>query len=113
MEAMAKGEAVEIKGFGGEWETLYIPSLSSVSEYRVKQKTIRIGDFDAPEPVRESLGVGDVYFMANIVATQLYQAASWDDNNFDNQLLKRGLVHLTAEAATLHAEALISLSAAK
>ncbi|MDC9591992.1 hypothetical protein PSI23_22685, partial [Xenorhabdus sp. XENO-10] len=35
-------------------------------EYRIKPRTIRIGDMDIPEPVREPLEEGTVYFLPRV-----------------------------------------------
>jgi hypothetical protein len=36
---------------------------------------------------------------------------SWNNDESDNQRMKRGLIHLTPEAAALHGKALASLTA--
>lgn len=81
-------------------------------EYRRKPKTIRIGEFDVPEPLREAPAAGTEYFVATLssedVATPL-----WESDHHDLRWLKWGLVHLTREAAELHARALISLTEQK
>ena len=94
----------------GLWHTLTTnPSWVTRIEYRRKPRTIRIGKYDVPEPVREPLENGKYYF-----------AVSWDKNgacelrwsgdSVDTRLLKQGRIHLTKEAAELHTKALLSFT---
>ncbi|MDE1488952.1 hypothetical protein KKI90_22265 [Xenorhabdus bovienii] len=84
------------------------------SEYRLKPRTIKIGEYDVPEPVREPLEEYDEYFYVNTGAIYHEGGASfsrWMGNDVDNYRLSAGLIHLDHESAELHAKALISLTA--
>ena len=81
--------------------------------YRLKPaRTIRIGKYDVPEPVREPLECGQVYFIPDLVELRFVQEFSWQGNVSDKLFLRRGLIHLTKEATVIHAEALLSLTKA-
>ncbi|PHM37147.1 hypothetical protein [Xenorhabdus innexi] len=101
-------------GWGG-WrdlggETAFYDNINA--EYRLKPRTIRIGEYDVPEPVREALKKGQAYYFPNIEGSDedsLYWKAFWTESTIDNTRLKNRLIHLTQEAAELHAKALIAL----
>lgn len=80
--------------------------------YRRKPLTIRIGGFDVPEPLRVAPVVGTRYFVPEIESRfeKLSGFSNWDGDELDQRWLARGLVHLTEEAAALHAKALLSFS---
>ena len=75
-------------------------------------KTIRIGEYDVPEPVREPLEKDTEYWIANFSLAELADSFKWYSDKFDNRVLKNGLIHLTKEAAVIHAKALLSLTKA-
>lgn len=96
-----------------EWDKLTgSPAWEECTKYRRKPRTIRIGEIDIPEPVREPLRNGEEYFIPAIDCGDAYvNKSTWDNDSMDNRLLKQGLVHLTEEAALAHAKALIALTA--
>ena len=75
-------------------------------------KTIRIGEYDVPEPVREPLEKDTEYWIAHFSLEVLANRFKWYSDKFDNLVLKNGLIHLTKEAAVIHAKALVSLTKA-
>lgn len=79
-------------------------------QWRIKPKTIRIGEIDVPEPVRAAPEVGCKYFYVALSAPECYYSTSWSSDKSDNRLLSLGLIHLTREAVELHAKALILVS---
>ena len=81
--------------------------------YRIRPRTIRIGEIDVPEPVRECPPLGVKYYYPTINYSQTYDAFTWQGDGFDKRLLERGLIHLTREAAEQHAKALIIVSGGK
>ncbi|MDE9467537.1 hypothetical protein [Xenorhabdus bovienii] len=82
------------------------------SEYRLKPRTIRIGNIDVPEPVREELKHGTVYYYPNLYnMDRSYSHNFYEGMDFDKSMLQRGLIHLDHESAIIHAHALISLTA--
>lgn len=101
VQALIDCDWYDIKGREPEW---------TADEYRIKPKTIRIGEIDVPEPVRVALKRGDIYFVSQLTPTRISEEFSWADDPTDKRLLSRGLIHLTREAAELHAKALILVS---
>ena len=98
------------------WEAIYAPiPFYDNMEYRLKPeppKTIRIGEYDVPEPVREPLEDDKEYWGVDPMAEELAWKYKWSNALFCNLMLRRGLIHLTKEAAVIHAKALLSLTKA-
>ena len=75
-----------------------------------KPKThIVINGFDVPEPEREPLPNDTTYYVPDLYNGGAW-GYEWDNGEVDHRLLNSGLIHLTKEAATAHAKALISLT---
>ena len=112
--AWANGEEIEVKGFifGKEtWTRIENPLWHPESEYRVKPKTIKIGNVEVPKPVQESeLKVGEFYFLA----TWGKQVRQIENNSLYNSTLVQaarcGFLHRTAEGAEMYIDALIKLN---
>ncbi|MDC9591431.1 hypothetical protein PSI23_19630 [Xenorhabdus sp. XENO-10] len=87
------------------------------TKYRLKPRTIKIGDMDISEPVREPLEEGTVYFLPRVYSIfgnyDYSLEERWTDCDTDIHSLERGLIHLDRESAELHAKALISLTQKK
>ncbi|MDC9582772.1 hypothetical protein PSI15_14560 [Xenorhabdus sp. PR6a] len=80
-------------------------------EYKFREKVIIIGNIDVPEPEREQLGHGKVYYYPILgFDSLLYECSEWYGLPYDEIRLKRGLIHLDRESAELHAKALIALT---
>lgn len=96
-----------------KWDELkHSPSWNKGTKYRRKPRTIRIGEIDIPEPVREPLRNGEKYFVPAIDCGDAYvDKSTWYNDSTDKRLLKQGFVHITNEAALAHAKALIALTA--
>ncbi len=103
------------------WEYIYMyndgwqpckdnPSWSHKLEYRRKVKTIRIGEYDVPEPLRVRPNVGETYHFVSFKRDSNVHSYSWQGDSIDDEILSKGIIHLTHEAAELHAKALISLT---
>ena len=93
------------------WTSLHFhPEWHSTSKYRRKSKIIDINGFEVPEPLRETLTKGTEYFCVNLLHTNLINVRSWNDYDIDYEYLAKGLIHLTKEAAELHAKALLSFT---
>ena len=97
------------------WEAIHLPvCFYSHMEYRLKPepKTIRIGEYDVPEPVREPLENGTTCWYPKLSNIDLIDGYIWCNDDTDVRMLSNGLIHLTEEAAKAHAEALLSLTKA-
>lgn len=103
------------------WEYIYMyndgwqplkdnPSWSHKLEYRRKIKTIRIGEYDVPEPLRVAPKIGTYFYFPSLGSEKQYDEINYDGCSYDKRILSSGMMHLTREAAELHAKALISLT---
>ena len=114
VQAAAKGHEVEFWDSECDvWRTKDVSSLSISMRYRIKPKTIKIGEYDVPEPCREALEYGERYWVVGIMADSPLQSWSWSGDSLATMWLERGLLHRTKEAAELHTKVLISLTATK
>lgn len=99
----------------GIWDDLGCnPAWCTNTQYRRKPKTIKIGEFDVPAPETERPVEGTIYYYPSLTTGADYASSRWTsrwvNDGFDQRLLKRGLVHLTKEAATAHTKALLSIT---
>lgn len=77
----------------------------------MQPKTIRIGEFDVPEPLRECPKDGVSVFVVFLSGEPECVELTWIGASSQNMLkLHRGLLHKTRDDAVLHARALISLT---
>ncbi len=112
MAAAGRGELVQVQGRDDAWlDRVREDGFCYGLKYRVKPRTIRIGEYDVPEPMREAPDVGSRVFLFNMVGDT--KATMWDGDDVDKRMLNSGICHSTQEAAELHAKALISLTAKK
>jgi len=90
------------------------PAFNAHKEYRFKPRTIRIGDYDVPEPMpmRASPKIGSRYFSVEGLDEGVWNR-EWTDDYLDNLRLARGTIHETRENAELMLKALISLTQKK
>lgn len=117
LRAIADGKQIQSK-LEGEWvDRSYPMALQDISlnridrdSIRVKPKTIRIGEFDVPEPLRVAPEIGTEYWVMDLREAF---GSFWEDHALDFDRLSQGRIHLSEESAELHAKALISLAAQK
>lgn len=84
--------------------------FDSGMEYRRKPETIDINGYKVPKPMRVAPKRGTTYYVASLELEDLVTRYRWDDYSEEKYLLAAGLCHLTKEAATKHAEALLSFT---
>ena len=113
MAAVGRGEVVQVFCAGKWIDKEAWTTFQNGLEYRIKPRTIRIGEYDVPEPMREAPEVGSVYFISDPTRERFVCAYMWKDDAVDARYLSRNITHSTQEAAELHAKALISLTATK
>lgn len=81
-------------------------------EYRRAPRTIKIGDREVPEPLREAPLIGTIVYLPRLDPfPRLPDSFKWSGSPEHCKVLARGILHLTRDAAIAHAEALIALSA--
>ena len=81
-------------------------------DYRRKPRVIIINGIEVPEPMREKPENGTRYFYPCIPNGFCGEVGErrWDDDSDDQNMLSSGVIHLTREAAGLHAKALLSFT---
>ena len=82
------------------------------AQYRRKQKTIPINGFEVPEPCRDPLEIGEIYYSYSLYVDGA-APYTWGNSYQDKSLLAYGLIHKTKEAADIHAKALTSFTVRK
>ena len=116
METETPWERWECRSIFESWVFLIDhPEWREDAEYRRKPRTIRIGDYDVPEPCRKLPCDGNTIVhivefdpYGNIPRKTAIQHAS---EAWIKACLDAGLIHLTREAAEIHARALLSFTA--
>lgn len=104
-------DIIQVKSYDGtEWiDVCANPNFAS-GEYRIKPRTININGFEVPEPALDPLERGKKFFKIDLERDELCDEYIWHGDHFDNHWLSLGVVHLTREAAQLHAKALLSFT---
>lgn len=100
-----------------EYRTLLVDVTAGLateySFYRIKPKTIRIGAFDVPEPLRVAPKQGTHYWVSDISTAdddELFD--TWNGLQSEILMLERGLIHSNEEGAEAMRNALLSLTKA-
>lgn len=117
LEAIARGDDVEMSSdlypaWVGVSPTVVLQRIEgkiATDRLRIKPKTIRIGEFDVPEPMRVAPEIGGAYW-ACLVQSGEVQAYKWLNDSTDKNLLKNGFIQATKEGAELQLKALLSLT---
>ena len=81
-----------------------------IKEYTPPANTININGYDVPQPVREPLDNGDMYYAASPTTHGTPIRAEWRHDEFDKNALKNGLIHLSKKAVKKHNKALKSFT---
>lgn len=91
--------------FQGKWVDMEITPTFQDAAIRVKPKTINIGGYEVPEPLRKSLPKGGTYW-----EVALYAPDSPRGYTSAGDIQQLWLCHATKEAAITHGHALASLT---
>ncbi|EBN0073232.1 hypothetical protein ZZ27_24995 [Salmonella enterica subsp. enterica serovar Virchow] len=91
-----------------KWNPMSDVFFQTHREYRLKPRFIDINGHQVPEPVREPLKIGRVYWLARIHGA--VDSFEWEGDHACRAWLERGLIHLTKEAADIHIAALLSFT---
>ena len=110
MEAAGRGEFVQVQGRDGAWlDRVREDGFCYGLKYRIKQRTIRIGEHDVPEPMREAPEVGSVFYVVNTADKQPLEM-TWYGEEYDFYILSAGMIHANKRDAAHHMLALRSIS---
>ena len=122
IQAAASGEVVQVSfDNGGDWDCMdRFPMSDPVIsfdfddyDYRIKPRTIMIGDIEVPEPMLVAPKKGDYYYLVSLLDEDVAAVQAYDEMHCEEMWLRRGLCHHTKEAAITHARALIALTSKK
>ena len=115
VQALEFGERVQML-VGDEWRNLN-PALITLEQlirsdtkYRRAPENITVGGVSFPKAESREPKFGSIYFLPIMDNHPFFMKQTWNDSDVDNVFLKRGVVHLTRDAAIQHAKALIKLS---
>ncbi|TDB41251.1 hypothetical protein [Photorhabdus khanii] len=94
------------------WESLAShPAWIVNVEYRRKPEMIAIGKVSFPKPINEAPPVNTLCYVVAIHSDMNILNNNWHNNSVVlNTYLKRGLIHLTEDAAQQHLDALIKIN---
>ena len=84
----------------------HAPSWIEDYEYRREPETITVNGVEVPEPCREPLERGDVYWEVSLIRCRPFRER-WHGIPLEREQLSLGLIHLTKEAAQAHIDALL------
>tara|TARA_R110000822_G_C15082049_1_gene469759 strand:+ start:214 stop:630 length:417 start_codon:yes stop_codon:yes gene_type:complete len=97
---------------GSLWQSLYgHPNWLDAFQYRripTPPATLFINGIEVPEPVREPLNDGERYFVTDL---RRCYGSEWDNDEYDSQRLRAGIIHITGSSAEIHRKALLSCTA--
>lgn len=88
------------------------PFFSDEFEYRLKPRTIMIGDMEVPAPETEVPARGTKYYTPHITTgyKEAHGTSIWGGTPLDESRLEHGLVHLSWQNAGAHTKALIEIT---
>lgn len=109
----ANGEIIQISYDGKTWADKTELAFDSSYKYRIKPRTIKIGDFDVPEPMRVAPDSGCEYFVVEALSDVPAASQVWNGMDCEKRWLSMGLCHKSKESAIAHAKALIALTSVK
>ena len=105
----ADGGSLEVMNFMDDgWVTAnWIPNLSSNrEEWRIKPRTIRIGDVEIEAPETEAPENGTPYYLPSPNGAEvLYTPGTWRGDWYQLTALRHRRIHLAKENAIAHAKA--------
>lgn len=116
------GKVEYYKDASGEWVESKDPMVSvrtlntnCPSIYRISQKrqtfqiVVRGEAFDVPEPESKPLQLRAMYWVSCPTISVYAFESLWFGSTLDHERLKKGVVHLTKEAAACHGKAMIGM----
>ena len=118
LRAIADGEEIELF-FMDRWQVATPDqALAGIASgdfplLRIKPKVININGHEVPAPYRGEMKRGQEYFVVSLSSSVGRSTFMWHGDNYDHIAMKHGLVHLTEDAAEIHAKALLSFTEVK
>jgi hypothetical protein len=123
LRAIADGLDIQFRWMNGDYGDVRAEDvLKAIGEgkaarpedFRVKPPTIKINGYSVPAPLRVEPAPWADYWRVDLVwLSDNALPRSWDGSKEAKKALEHGLIHLTREAATKHATALLSFTTSK
>ena len=116
LQALIDGEHIEFATVGNWTTSTTANTLSVLRQWsfgrtfvslRIKPKTIQIGEFTVPAPLRKP--PSDIYYYANITFGEVEQM-NWEDTGDEKTWLDNGVLYATERGAELFIAAILSLT---
>lgn len=85
-------------------------AFDAPATFRLKPRTISIGQFDVPEPMRVAPPDDTTVWFADSGRDELCFSFRWEGDPCEVRWLARGFCHTTREAAEAHTRALLSFT---
>lgn len=111
--AMANGDTAQWRNGHGVWVNAYDYNPLGYPEYewRIKPRTIIIGDMEVPEPMRVAPEYNTKFWVVvGLTGLDFILPMEWKGTESEVRWIERGIAHKTEEAAIAHAKALIKIS---
>ena len=115
--AYAKGEAIQYRTNEACWWMDGCTGGSSINpireshlEWRIKPKYVMINGAEVPEPLRIAPPIMSRVYHPGLGTRGNVLSFPWSGVDREVELLKKGILHMTTEAAKAHAEALLSFT---
>lgn len=116
LQALIDGEDIEFYR-GRIWSKASLPTtLNVLSQWscgntsiglRIKSKTIQIGEFTVPEPLRVPM---EVYWLIDPTSAPYIYSMEWQDTQREHEWLANGMLQATKEGAEQQLAAIFSLT---
>ena len=87
----------------------YRDVFTNSDAFSLAPRTHVVNGFTVPAPEVDALALDDVYFIGEPSSVDWHTEYTWYADNSDKRFLERGLVHLTKEAATANAKAMLGI----
>ena len=115
LRAIADGKQIQYRYSSGWIDTGYIDILGLLynkvdCQFRIKPKTININGIEVPKPMRETPKDDVSFWLADPTNQTGVCEFKWHPCSTHKGWLEAGFCHLTKEAATIHANALLSFT---
>lgn len=94
----------------GEWDDDESPIFGIHGNYRIKKKTHTVNGFEVPEPEREPLQYGNMYYFISPGSEDWVAWDGWEGSPADLRRLERGLVFKSKKATIANAKAMCKVN---
>ena len=103
----ASGSGLQCEGDYSRAIVMTDMNLCDPESYTLAPRTHEVNVFTVPAPLTEPPAKGTYYYVASTEQDYFFLSSSWDGIPLEYKYLRRGLIHLTEEAAQQNALAMI------